>query len=258
MGGVRMGRALPLAAAALLVLGGCATKGDMRTLHDELSAMQQRQDSVLVEIQRQNGLLLDSIRTAMALTVNARGTTTNQLRQFEEHVSELGQLVGQVMNVLNRIDQRVAGLEQRPAGTGRQSADDAAGGLSGGGTADEYYAAGMQKLNEGSFSSARLAFEQILSEYPDHERAPDAQFQLGELHYLEQQFEDAYEALEVVARNWPGAARAPAALFRAGAIAEERRDFRRARSYYERVLERYSETGEARQARQKLANLPGS
>lgn len=241
-------RAVPVLLAAVIA-GGCATKSDVRNVRDDLQRMQQRQDSTLREIQRQNRLMLDSIRTTMALTVDTRGTTANQLRQFEQGVGELGQLVGQIMGTLNRIEQRLTVLEQRPAAAAGVVAP-------GGGTAEQYYSTGVQKLGERSYTAALMAFEQLLAEYPQHERAPDAQFQLGEAFYLQEQYDEAYTALEAVVEKWPDAERAPAALYRAGAIAEERRDFARARAYYERVREEYAGSDEARQARQRLSGLP--
>lgn len=243
-------RLILLGAAGLIVLGGCATKGDMRTLRNEMSWMRQHQDSVLQEIQRQNRLLLDSISTTMALTVDARGNTSNQLRAFDQNVTQMGQLVGQVMGTLNRIEQRLAALEQRTM------AAPAPGPTSGGMSPDDYYNAGMQKMNEGSFSTARVAFEQLVSEFPDHARAPEAQFQIGESYYRDESWDDAWDALEKVAAQWPDAPRAPGALFRAGAIAEERRAFDRARQYYGRIREDYPGTEEARQAQSRLRSLP--
>lgn len=245
-------RLIPLAAAGLLVLGGCATKGDVRNLRNEMYWMRQHQDSVLMEIQRQNRLLLDSISTTMRMTVDARGTTANQLRQFDQNVTQMGQLVGQVMGTLNRIEQRLTNLEQRSV-----AQPPSGGQTSGGGTAEDYYAAGIQKMNEGSFSTARLAFEQLISEFPDHPRAPDAQFQIGESFYQDEEYDDAYEALERVASEWPDAPRAAAALFRAGAIAEERGAVSRAREYYSDIRERYPSSEEARQAQARLRSLPG-
>jgi tol-pal system protein YbgF len=243
-------RAGLLAVAAPLLLSACATKGDVRNMRWDLERMQARQDSVLFEIQRQNQLLLDSIRASIALTVDARGTTAAQLRQFETNVSQLGQLVGQVMGSLSRIEQRLTGLDQRPGGA-------APGGAApGGGTAEEYYGTGLQMMSQQSYATARMAFEQLIREFPEHERAPDAQFQVGQAFYHEQQFDSAYAALERVAEQWAEAPRAPAALFRAGAIAEERRDFARARRYFERVRSAYPRSDEARQAQQKLQSLP--
>jgi tol-pal system protein YbgF len=245
---VRMRRALPVVLAALFA-SGCATKSDVRNVRDDLYRMQARQDSAMHEIQRQNRLLLDSVRTTMAMTMDTRGTTANQMRQFEQNVSELGQLVGQIMGTLARIEQRLTVMEQRPLG--------AAGTVTpGGGTAEQYYATGVQKLGEGSFTAALMAFEQLVAEYPQHQRAPDAQFQLGETFYLQEQYDDAYAALEAVVERWPDTERAAAALYRAGAIAEERRDFERARAYYQRVREDYPGSDEARQAQQRLSGLP--
>jgi tol-pal system protein YbgF len=255
-------RRIPLLALGVLLLGGCATKGDVRNLRNEMYWMRQHQDSVLLEIQRQNRLLLDSIRTTMQMTQDARGTTASQLRQFEQNVSQLGQLVGQVMGTLNRIEQRLTGLEQRGAGAGGGRVVPAPPPpppptpASGGGTAEQYYTSGMQRLNDGSFSTARLAFEQLIAEFPEHARAPEAQFQIGEAYYGEGEFEDAYGAFEQVAEKWPAAPRAAAALFRAGAVAEERRAFARARQYYTQVREKFPDSEEARQAQAKLRSLP--
>jgi tol-pal system protein YbgF len=244
-----MRKILPIA-LGVLTLSGCATKGDVRNLRNEMYWMRQHQDSVLVEIQRQNRLLLDSIRTTIQLTQDARGTTSNQLRQFEQNVSQLGQLVGQVMGTLNRIEQRITGLEQRTSATAPGGA------TSGGGTADQYYTSGMQRMNDGSFSTARMAFETLVAEFPDHARAPEAQFQIGESYYRDGEWDEAYEALEEVAVKWPTAPRAAAALYRAGAIAEERRAFPRARQYYTQVREKYPDSEEARQAQARLRSLP--
>jgi tol-pal system protein YbgF len=254
-----LSRRLSLVAALIapFALGACAMKSDVRNMQTDLNRMQQRQDSVLREIQLQNRLLLDSIRASIALTVDARGTSTAQMRQFEQNVNQLGQLVGQVMGSLNRIEQRIGALEQRPSGAvGAPASPGASASASGGGSAEEYYTTGMQMMSQQAYATARMAFEQLVREFPEHDRAPDAQFQLGQALYQEQQYDEAYRALEQVATQWPQAARAPAALFRAGAIAEERRDFARARTYYERVRRDFAGTDEARQAQQKLQSLP--
>jgi tol-pal system protein YbgF len=249
--------ALGLALLALAGLNACATKGDIRTLQTDMHRMQQHQDSVLLEIQRQNRLLLDSIRQTMVLTVDARGTTANQFRQFDESLNRFGEMVGQIMGSLGRIEQRLAVVEQRPALGAGAPGGGSAGTAPAGGSVDEYYGTGMQMLAAGSYATARMAFQQLLQEHPDHERAPEAQFQVGETYYLQEQWDAAYAALEQVAERWPEAPRAPAALFRAGAIAEERRDTARARGYYNRLRQAYPRSDEARLAQQRLQNLPG-
>lgn len=243
-------RMLPALLGAVALLGGCATKRDVRTIQQDIQLMQQRQDELLRDLQRQNRLLLDSIRHTMTLTQDVRGATAGQLRQFEQNVDQLGNLVGQVMGTLTRIEQRLAALEQRSPSSAPATPP------TGGGTADEYYEAAMQRMTNQSWGSARALFEQLVTEFPTHERAPNAQYHIGETYYQEKAYADAYRELEKVAQQWPTAPRASEALLRAGAIAEEQKDIPRARQYYTQVRDRYSGTDEARQAQQKLQALP--
>jgi tol-pal system protein YbgF len=240
--------AMLLCAAALL--SGCATKSDVRTIQEDIQLMQQGQAELLRDLQQQNRQLLDSIRHTMTLTQDVRGATAGQLRQFEQNVDQLGNLVSQVMGTLTRIEQRLAALEQRGA------TPPPGGVASGGGTAVEYYEAAMQRMNSQSWGSARALFEQLVAEFPSHEQAPNAQYHIGETYYQEKAYAEAYRELEKVAQQWPTAPRASEALMRAGAIAEEQKDIARARQYYTQVRERYSGTDEARQAQRKLQTLP--
>ncbi|HSJ09366.1 MAG TPA: tol-pal system protein YbgF [Longimicrobiales bacterium] len=247
--GVRISRAVAVAAITVLTGSGCvATKGDMRALRQDMAAMEERQEEAIRELQRQNRLLLDSIRTTMAMTVDARGSTTNQLRQFDQNVARNNELLGQIMGSLTRLEQRLTALEQRPVSVTT--------GTSGGGTAEQYYAMGVQKVQEKAFSTARAAFEQLVTEFPQDARAPDAQFQIGETYVAEESLPEAFAAFEQVADRWRESPRAPAALFRAGVIAQDSRDNARARRYYTQVRERYPGTDEARQAQTRLQRLP--
>jgi tol-pal system protein YbgF len=243
-------RPLGMLLLAAALLGGCATKRDVRTIQQDIQRMQERQDELLRDLQRQNRLLLDSIRHTMTLTQDVRGATAGQLSQFEENVSQLGNLVSQVMGTLTRIEQRLTELEQRSVSRGP------AGAAPGGGTADEYYESAMQRMSSQSWGTARTLFEQLVAEFPQHEQAPNAQYHIGETYYQEKAYADAYRELEKVAKQWPTAPRASAALLRAAEIAEEQRDIPRAREYYAQVRDRYRGTDDARQAQRKLQALP--
>lgn len=249
---LRRAATLSLAALGVLLLGACATKSDIRNLQQSMLEMQRHQDERLMEIQQQNRLLLDSIRAAQAVSLDTRGTMANQLRQFDDNVRQLGQLVGDIMGMLTRMEQRLTAIEQRPGGMPVSGVAPSRGG----GTAEQYYESGMQRMAEESWATARLAFEMVVREHQNHDIAPAAQFQIGQTYYHEKDFEDAFRELEKVAVQWPQSDRAPAALFRAGAIAEELNNVVRAREYYTRVRDAYRDTDEGRQAVQKLNTLP--
>ena len=94
-----------------------------------------------------------------------------------------------------------------------------------------------------------------IREFPNDPRAADAQYQIAESYYAEEQRGEALSALELVARQWPSSARAAGALYRAGVIAEEMGNRSRAREYYQDVMQRYPDSDEARQARTRLREI---
>ena len=50
---------------AALVVGGCATKGDLRDVQTEIRALSARQDSIMVELRRQEATTRDTLRQTL-------------------------------------------------------------------------------------------------------------------------------------------------------------------------------------------------
>jgi tol-pal system protein YbgF len=117
------------------------------------------------------------------------------------------------------------------------------------------YELALQKLDEGAFTTARITFESIISQYPQDARAPDAQFQIGETYAKEGNAARAIEELRKVEANWPNSPRAPAALYRAAFLAEESQDAPLARELYELIRRRYPGSDESRLAEQRLRQI---
>jgi tol-pal system protein YbgF len=242
---------LALLAGTTLVASGCATKRDVRTLQQEVAALRLQQDSLLTRIQQQNDRLLDTLRTSMSITQDVRGQTSHRFQQLEATLSQTQALVGQLMQMSQDLMNRLSNI---PAAPGPNIPRN----VSGGGTAEEYYQLGLEKMGERAYTAARAAFQQLVSEFPEDARAPDAQFQIGELYYLADEKDLAIRELEKVAEQWPSAQRAPASLYRAGVIAQEEEQNGKARELYNRVINQYSGSSEAGLARTKLRSLPRS
>jgi tol-pal system protein YbgF len=246
----RRGRLLaPIACIALL--SACATKKDIRTLQMDLGAMRAQQDSLYREIQRQNMLLADSVRGGAELIRTTRAQLSNQIRQLNDVVISLQQLLGQTQQRLSELRERAdeAARARQPGTTPAPDPTAAAQ------SAEELYRTGATKLQERSATAARLAFEQFLTEHPQHERAPDAQFGLAETYALDEELPDAIEQFERVANAYPTSGRAPEALYRAGQLSEDRKRLDEARAYYRRVVQRYANSPSARLAQQRLNRL---
>jgi len=245
-----------LLVGVLAFLTGCATKKDVRTLQTQLLAMQARQDSALQTLQRENRVLLDSLRKAMNITQDASGQTSHRFQQLEQTLAETQGLVAQVMQMGQELAAKLESFgPQQPGPVGAQP-----GGAPGAaGDPEELYALGTQYLSDGAYSTARRAFQQVLAVSRTHARAPDAQFQIGETYAAEKNYEQAVRELEVVAEEWPDSERAPAALYRAGIIAADSlspKQPRKARQLLQRIIDTYGSSPSAGPARTKLRSLP--
>lgn len=234
----------------LLGFTACATKGDVRTLQQDIAALRAQQDESMEDLARQNRAVLDSLRNAMNMQRDAAGQTSHRFQQLETQLTRTEEIVGQLIQYISQLNDRLA-----QAMTQMQTPRVSSALPSEGGSAEEYYASGVQKLGEGAYATARAAFQAVLAEYPNDPRAADAQYQIAESHYAEENFSDALSALELVPRQWPSSARAPGALYRAGVIAEEMGERGRAREYYQELRQRYPDSDEARQAAARLREI---
>jgi tol-pal system protein YbgF len=216
----------------------------------DLATVRAQQDSLYREIRRQNLLLADSVRGGAELIRSTRAQLSNQIRQLNDVVIAMQQLLGQTQQRITELRERAEAAErpQVPAPGQPEAGAPAT-------DPEELYRAGATKLQEKSATAARLAFEQFLTQYPSHERAADAQFGLAETYVLDEELEDAVTNFARVAQAYPTSERAPEALYRAGRISEDRNRRTDARTYYQRVVQRYADSASARLARERLNRL---
>jgi tol-pal system protein YbgF len=239
---------LALAASA----GGCATKKDVRLLSDQVLQLQARQDSLYLELLGQNRRIADTLRAHSELMLRVRGDLGHQLLELGQQLVQVQELVGQHSAVVGEMQRQLERSRQEFLAGPRPDPGTAAGGDPAAG--DQLYEVGMEQIGRGNASTARGAFQQLLQEFPDHPRAADAQYQLGETFLLERppQHQQAVEQFDRVVQLFPDSPRAPAALFRAGIVLEQQGNNRLAQQYFQKVVSGYPGSDEARLAREKL------
>jgi tol-pal system protein YbgF len=120
----------------------------------------------------------------------------------------------------------------------------------------EYQAAyALLSPQQKRYAEAAKAFEVFLQKYPGDELAPNAQYWLGEAHYVSQNNAAAQQAFEVVVSRYPDSNKAPGALFKIGRLQQASGDTAAARSSFQRVLDDYPDSPAAGLARQRLDQL---
>lgn len=239
--------------APVLGLGlaaGCALKGDVRKVElqvQEARAELQRLDSARA-VDRESVLVsLDGLAATLAaqqlLLTQLRGDVRTELQAIRQEIAALQELTGQSQQRLSELRRR---LDVAPPDTTVPATADAGPG--------QMYELSLQQYRRGSLATARLGFQEFLRSAPQHDRAPDALFYIGET-FARENVDSAVVVYEAVVRQYPRSLRAPAALYKLGLIAEQRGDVAAARSHFSRIVAGYPRSDEANLARDKLQRL---
>ncbi len=262
-----MVRRAPPFVLSLGLAAGCALKGDVRKVELQVQALRAEQGRAAAERAAQ----LDSLRQLVAAVqqaltaqqaylVQMRGDMKTDLLAVQQQLVQVQELTGQSQQ---RITELRAHIEERaqqpvpPLDTGTRAGAAPPVGPSGnpaGPGPDRMYDLSLQQLRRGSLATARVGFREFLRAYPNHERAADALFYVGET-WASENADSAAAVYQQVVKSYPNSPRAPSALYKLGLLAEQRGDKAGARRFYARVIAGYPRSPEADLARQNQQRL---
>lgn len=272
-------RALPLLApvAALLVtlLSGCATGP---------SPTQIRLDNLDARVTKIERVVSSGGLVQLAQQQDALQAEVRRLRGRLDELSQTNQRLGrQQHDVYADLDKRVGVLERASAAQEAQlqamaaagsanaspsSATGAAGGAgpgtaAAGGSSEgmlsgvsapqrSEYEQAFNTLKAGHYSRAIHGFEGFLKHHPASPLAPNAEYWLGEAHYVNQNFSQAEKCFRTVLKRWPQSGKAPAALFDLGNTLIAQGKVREGHATLKQVIKRYPGTALAKRAASTL------
>ena len=231
--------------AAIVTLGGCAMKGDIRDLQtelmSELRALAARQDALITQLELESRSTQDTLRTQSNQIFDFRGEITRQMRQIGESLATLEALAGENQRGIVGVRDQLANLRRIQTAPRPGLVSDSTGVLAGGGggDADQLYRTAQEHLGRGSLNTALMAFQQFLDDHPNHQLAPDAHFFLADILYQQDEHEDALDAFREIQSRFPTAAKVPDALYRIARIQIEMDDVDDAIETLERIVNTY-------------------
>ncbi len=235
---MRPARLAGVAAAALTALVALPAAGQSQG--ERIGGLEQRMG--VVERQLDNQGLLEMARQLDALDAEVR-----RLRgELERLQHELDAARRQQRDQYVDLDARLRAAEAVLAAA--QAAAPA------GGPEAEYQAA-FNLLKEGRYDEAAASLTAFLARHGDHELASNAQYWLGEVHYVKRNFPAALAAFEGVLSAYPGARKAPDALLKIGYCQYELKRHDLARAALARVTQDYPESTAAVEAAERLQRM---
>jgi tol-pal system protein YbgF len=242
---------LPVAAVAVL-LGCVSTPPEEDPVVQKMTEL----DGRLLRIERvlANQSLLDLSQRIEAINAEVR-TLRGQLDELQHGLTRAQE---QQREMYGDVDRRLTALEgggvtalaaggsPSPAGDGLPvpQGDDRAN-----------YQAAFDLLKDGKYSDAIGGFSQFLATFPTSTLADNAQYWLGEAHYVNRQFSEALRHFRTVVEKYPDSRKIPDALLKIGYCNYELKNYTEARSALGQVVSRFGDTTAARLASQRLTKM---
>jgi tol-pal system protein YbgF len=240
-----------IVAAACAWLAGCAsTPPEEDPVVQKLTEL----DSRLLRIERvlANNSLLDLSQRIEAVQVEAR-----MLRGVLDEVQhQVQQTQTQQREMYGDVDRRLSALEGSSPKAAAVGAGVASLPVPQGDDRANYQAA-FDLLKDGKYEEAIAGFKQFLTTFPTSPLADNAQYWLGEAHYVNKQYTDALRDFRTVLEKYPDSRKTPDALLKIGFCNYELKNWPEARSALTQVVQRFGETTAARLASQRLAKMDG-
>jgi len=235
-------RNLGLTLTCSLLLTACATPREQDPTWQKLTEV----DGRVLRIERviNNQSLLDLAQKNDALQTELRGLR-GQLEELQHGVDTVR---NQQRDLYADLDKRIQGLESNRAAA--QSAVAAAQ------ISDrDAYQTAFNLLKDSKYGEAADAFAKFLSSYPQSGLLDNAQYWLGEAHYVLKDYPQAQHDFQVVLNDYPNSAKQPDALLKLGYTYYELKNYKEARASLKRVTDQYADTNSGKLAQQRLAKM---
>lgn len=117
------------------------------------------------------------------------------------------------------------------------------------------YDVAFEALKRGQYDVATVQFQQFLTTYPRSALAENAQYWLGEAHYVTRNYEAAATAFTRVGQQWPGSRKAADAQVKLGFAQYELKRYADAKQTLAQVVARYPDTEAAKLAQDRLKRM---
>ncbi len=273
----RVWRLVPL--VALVATGGCfATRGDVRIVQSDISSLraellknQLEQRDALAQTMRMLQVASDSLSKVSARTVSMQGDARGEMRAIREQMLQVQTLLGQSQATIARLRSEIESRSAAPVGppttgavppqgsptssrtTPPPAPVDSAGARAPG--PNQLYTDGRDQLTRGSSATARIYFQELLTNYPTSDYAPDAQFWIAESLAKEKNLPAADAAYAAVVSAHPTSPKAPTALYKRAQLLLQQGNTPQARQLLEQVIKSYPRSDEAELAAEQLKTL---
>lgn len=261
-----MNRPTLLACVAATLLSGCATRGavhqvaeDLRAVHAEIDLFRKAQDDLsrrIAELEastRASQARTDELHTAMASRVSDVDRLVTQLDQTHDAIATMRETLAASAAAVPPPPSPPAPSPPATPPTPPSAAPPERPREASLGSAETRYAAGLVSFRAREYGQAVLDFLDVVTKHRSHALAPSAQYWIGEAYYLQRDYRQALLEFERVLDWGSTNGKVPEALVKAGLCHSYLREGSRAEEAWRRVVRDFPQSSSAEEARKLLA-----
>jgi len=119
----------------------------------------------------------------------------------------------------------------------------------------EAYQEAFDTLKEGRYKQAKTELKSFLDKYPGSSYAGNAQYWLGEAHYVTRNFDQGIIEFEKVLKSFPNSNKVPDAMLKLGYTFYERKQFDQSKAILQDLSKRFPKSTAARLADKRLDRI---
>jgi tol-pal system protein YbgF len=239
-------RHIVLLALVTVIMAGCAS------VPPDQDPVQIRLNDLDGRISKVERVVSNQSLLQMAQQVDSLQAEVRDLRgQIDDLQNSNRELKKQQHDMYADLDKRVGALEHGNSGGGA-SGDTGQGASS---TEQSIYSQAFDALKAGNYTVAISGFQDFLNQYPSSPLAPNAEYWLGEAHFVNRDFGAAEVAFQGVLDKWPSSGKAPDAMFDLGNTQLAQGKAAKGRGTLKQVVSQYAGTDAANRAQARLKQL---
>ncbi|MBN2254993.1 MAG: tol-pal system protein YbgF [Deltaproteobacteria bacterium] len=276
-----MKRYIVILAGIALVITGCATSKDLRTVSHSLGTKISAVEHDLSSMKKEVAHLQE---TSNQIETRSKSLSKNQADAGADVITlrdEVRNLRGEletIRNALSVLESSIKGEEaagirgklddlsfriqyvENFIGIGKKSEQEKEPAKAAEGRKDasgidkeKAYADAYDSFKAGNYAEAREKFRTFIKTFPDTEYSDNAQFWIGECFYVDKEYEKAILEYESVIKKYPKGNKVPNAILKQALAFVKLGDNESAKLLFQRVIREYPNTSPARIARKRLS-----
>jgi TolA-binding protein len=215
---------------------GQRLRGDVDRIESQVQEQEETLGTRVARLQQ----VLDEATELLARNSADLGADVNEMVEEQARltglVMEASRAVAEIRNELSVMRSQQDDLQQRLVLLEQRVADDEEN------DPEKLFARGREAFTARNYEEANRIFRYLVVQFPEFEKADEAQYHRGESHYRMNNFESALGEFQRVFDRHPNSRIAPDALFRAGETAFKLKWCTDARAYFMLLRQRYGDS----------------